>query len=292
MSRTTTTERNRQTAGPTRPQDAEDLVGEVRNRYGKIAEGAGSCCGPAAEAAADAAADSVRLGYSQAELAGVPEGADLGLGCGAPIPLLAPAPGETVLDLGSGAGLDALLAARAVGPEGRVIGVDMTPEMLARARANAERAGVGWAEFREGRLEALPVEDGSVDAVTSNCVINLVPDKARVFAEIARVLRPGGRAVVADIVLDGELPAAVERDLLAYVGCVAGALEREAYFGAVEAAGLGAVEVLRDVDFLAAIGDDLPREVSELIERTGVRPAELAGIVRSVTFRAVKPPAS
>ncbi len=289
MSGSTTARKTRKAADANRPRDAETLVSEVRERYGRIAEGAGSCCGDSAAAAADSAADSARLGYSQADLAAVPGGADLGLGCGAPIPLLSPAPGETVLDLGSGAGLDALIAARAVGPEGKVIGVDMTPEMLARARANAERAGVGWAEFREGRLEALPVDDASVDAVTSNCVINLVPDKARVFAEIARVLRPGGRAVVADIVLDGELPQAVERDLLAYVGCVAGALEREAYFAAVEAAGLGGIEVLRDVDFLAAVGDDLPREVADLIERTGVRPADLAGVVRSVTFRAVKP---
>ncbi len=292
MSRSTTTEHPERKTSSSRPQEAEALVGEVRKRYGRIAEGAGGCCGPTAGAerfAANAAAESAHLGYSEADLAAVPEGADLGLGCGAPIPLLAPAPGETVLDLGSGGGLDALLAARAVGPEGRVIGVDMTPEMLARARANAERAGVGWAEFREGRLEALPVEDGSVDAVTSNCVINLVPDKARVFGEIARVLKPGGRAVIADIVLDGRLPEALERDLLAYVGCLAGALEREAYFAAVAAAGLGGVEVLRDVDFLAAVGEDLPGEVAELIERTGVRPADLAGIVRSVTFRAVKP---
>ncbi len=157
------------------------------------------------------------LGYGERELAAVPAEADLGLGCGAPIDHLELQPGETVLDLGSGPGLDALLAARQVGPTGRVIGVDMTPQMLERARATAARAGAAHVEFREGRLEALPVEDASVDAVTSNCVINLVPDKAAVFREIARVLRPGGRVVVADIVLERPLPEAVAKDVLRLV---------------------------------------------------------------------------
>ncbi len=286
-------DRNRETV----PDDAEQLVGKVRQRYGRIAEGQeAGCCGPAPKDAGggcgtvDAAGVVAgRIGYSAEQLAEIPEGANLGLGCGAPVGLLELAPGETVLDLGSGGGLDAFLAAKQVGADGRVIGVDMTEEMIERARGNAARAGLGQIEFRLGRLEALPVEDGSVDAVTSNCVINLVPDKAAVFREVARVLRPGGRVVISDIILDGSIPAVLEQDLLAYVGCVSGALQRESYFGHVTRAGLGDVELLRDVDYLATVGELLPVEVLALLERTEHRVEDLRGIVRSVTFRAVKP---
>jgi len=197
-----------------------------------------------------------------------------------------------VLDLGSGGGIDALLAARQVGPEGRVIGVDMTPAMLERARANAARAGAANVEFREGRLEALPVEDGSMCAVTSNCVINLVPDKARVFAEVARVLRPGGRLVVSDIVLDGPLPESVASDVFAYVGCVSGAMERRPYFALLADAGLTEIEVLRDVDYLAASSQTEPAWLAELVARTKVDLAEVSGRVRSITYRARKPAAA
>ena len=266
----------------------EDVVGEVKARYGEIAETSASCCGPTASSCGGGAM-SQHIGYGPEELAAVPEDANLGLGCGAPIGFLAPRPGETVLDLGSGPGLDAFLAARAVGPEGRVIGVDMTPRMLERARAAAGRAGVGNVEFREGRLEALPVDDSSVDAVTSNCVINLVPDKAAVFAEVARVLKPGGRMVVSDIVLDGPLPDSVARDLASWVGCVAGALEAREYVRLVEAAGLGSVEILRDVDHGAVMEAATPDEVEGLLERTGAGREEIAGRVRSITLRAVRP---
>jgi SAM-dependent methyltransferase len=219
----------------------------------------------------------------------VPEGADLGLGCGAPIGLLELKPGETVLDLGSGAGIDAFLAAKEVGPSGRVVGVDMTPQMLDRARRNATTMGHENVEFREGRLEALPVESATVDAVTSNCVINLVPDKAAVFAEVARVLKPGGRMVVADIVLDAPLPEAVVNDLAAWIGCIAGALRRDEYVALVEAAGLMSVEILSDVDQGAAMEAAAPDQVRELLERTGARRDDLLGRVRSCTFRAFKP---
>ena len=272
-------------------QEARELVEKVKERYGRIAEGETSgCCGPQASGcSAPESALAMGIGYSEKELAKVPQEANLGLGCGAPLGFLAPKAGETVLDLGSGAGLDVFLAAPRVGPTGRVIGVDMTPAMLARARANAARMGEGNVEFREGRLEALPVEDGTVDAVTSNCVINLVPDKAAVFREIARVLKPGGRLVISDILLDGPLPEAIRKDLLAYVGCVAGAMRREEYFALLGAAGLGEVEVLRDVDYLATLVEAAPEEVRELEKRTGVRREEVLGRVRSVTFRAVKP---
>ena len=241
------------------------MIEQVKERYGAIAEGKlDGCCGTGPTSAA------VAVGYDAETLASLPEGANLGLGCGAPIESLALRPGETVLDLGSGAGVDVFLASRLVGPGGRVIGVDMTPAMVAKARANAERGGFRNVSFLEGRLESLPVEDGSVDAATSNCVINLVPDKRVVFRELARVLRPGGRAVLSDIVLSGALPEAVAKDVDAYVGCIAGAAIREEYLAMVREAGF-AVEVLRDIDYLAAAGGGFGE-----------------GQVRSITLRLTK----
>ena len=275
----------------TEKERSERVVEQVRERYGQIAEGkSGTCCdpSPATSCCATAPSSSVRLGYKVKELSVVPDGADLGLGCGAPVQHLELQAGETVLDLGSGGGIDAFLAAKEVGPNGRVIGVDMTPAMLERARTNAAQGGYTNVEFREGRLERLPVDDASIDAVTSNCVINLVPDKAAVFREIARVLKPGGRMVVSDIVLDGRLPAAIENDVLAYVGCIAGAAPREAYFGELRAAGLGDVAILRDVDSLAQWAAAAPEAAQALADRTGVSAAEVAGKVRAVTYRARK----
>jgi ubiquinone/menaquinone biosynthesis C-methylase UbiE len=193
-----------------------------------------------------------------------------------------------VVDLGSGPGLDAFLAAKQVGPTGRVIGVDMTPEMLARARASGANAGLANVEFREGRLERLPVESGSVDAITSNCVINLVPDKAAVFVEIARVLKPGGRVVVADIVLDRPLPEAVAKDVLAWCGCVAGASDRREYLAMVEAAGLSGVELLKDEDYLDSFARLAPGEVDAMLAGWGVTLKDLERTVHSITWRAVK----
>jgi SAM-dependent methyltransferase len=271
--------------------DPEELVRRVRERYSHIAEGeVGGCCGAQTSGCATPeAALSRNIGYSETDLASVPEEANLGLGCGAPLGFLAPQPGETVLDLGSGAGLDVFLASPLVGPAGRVIGVDMTPAMLQKARRNAARMGAINVEFKEGRLEALPVADGTVDAVTSNCVINLVPDKAAVFREVARVLKPGGRIVISDVLLDGRLPEAIQNDLLAYVGCVSGAMRREEYFALVGAAGLTQVEVLRDVDYLAGLMEAAPDEVAALEKRTGVSRDQVIGRVRSVTFRAYRP---
>lgn len=274
---------------------AEELVDKVRERYGKIAEGkVGGCCEPAPASASStccggAQSVSVRLGYEGKDLSVVPDGADLGLGCGAPVRHLELKAGEAVLDLGSGGGIDVFLAARQVGPSGHVIGVDMTPAMLERARRNAEKGGYRNVEFREGRLERLPVEDASIDAVTSNCVINLVPDKPAVFREIARVLKPGGRMVISDVVLDGRLPEAVEKDVLAYVGCIAGAAPREVYFEQLRAAGLGEVEVLGEVDSLEQWTAAAPEEARALAARTGVKPEDVLGKVRSVTYRARKP---
>jgi len=180
----------------TLPSDPTRIVEKVRERYGRIATGEeAGCCGPAAgSTCGDPTTEAAsRIGYQDRDLESMSEGANLGLGCGAPVGVLNLKAGETVLDLGSGAGFDAFLASRQVGDTGRVIGVDMTLEMIEKARANAAEGGFTRVEFRQGRLESLPVEDASVDAVTSNCVINLVPDKSAVFREVARVLRPGGR---------------------------------------------------------------------------------------------------
>ena len=272
------------------PDDASGIVQTVKERYGAIAESASSgCCGPQISCCGPSQSKiATELGYTPTDLGLIPEGANLGLGCGAPTASLELQPGETVLDLGSGAGIDAILAARAVGPEGRVIGVDMTPQMLASARENAAAAGLTHVEFREGRLEALPVDDGSVDAVTSNCVINLVPDKGAVFREISRVLKPGGRMVISDVVLDGALPDAVTSNVLAYVGCVAGALQRDQYFSLLRDAGLGEVEILKDVDFVELVGDSLPAELQEIAAASGITAEDVRGLVRSVTYRAVR----
>jgi DNA-binding MarR family transcriptional regulator/SAM-dependent methyltransferase len=282
------TEKKTQT--DTQSADAELAVKNVRERYGAFATAATSCCGPAQPTSCCGSAGDVAtsLGYDSVDLELLPDGANLGLGCGAPLEHLELKTGETVVDLGSGAGIDALIAARKVGPEGSVIGVDMTPEMLAAARKNAEAAGAEQVDFRQGRLEDLPVDDASVDAVTSNCVINLVPDKSLVFNEIARVLRPGGRLVVSDIVLDGELPEAIRDNVLAYVGCVAGAERREKYFELLRDAGLGEVEVIKDVDFLDMTEKASPAGVVSIIEEEGIDRDDVAGIVRSVTYRARK----
>jgi len=212
-------------------KDGQAVRETVRRGYARIAERGGSCCGPKRQSSCCGSSRpdrlARRLGYSEGELAALPEGANLGLSCGNPAALAALRPGEVVLDLGSGGGFDVFVAAQQVGKKGRVIGVDMTPEMVGKARRNAaafaERTGLANVEFRLGEIEHLPVADASVDAVISNCVINLSPDKPQVWREVARVLRPGGRAAVSDLALVRPLPAAVRESAAALVGCVAGA---------------------------------------------------------------------
>ena len=234
--------------------DDKEIKEAVKAGYGLAAdrrsssccETQSSCCGSGAD---PAKAMSVLVGYDPKELAFLPEGAVLGLGCGNPVAIAGLKEGETVLDLGSGGGIDCFLAASRVGPTGHVIGVDMTPEMLELARRNASEGGFENVEFREGEIEALPVDDDSVDVIISNCVINLSPDKPKVFQEAFRVLRPGGRLMVSDIVLTGELPEEVKEDIYEYVSCIAGASMREDYLQYIKDAGFIDVEIIDETSY-------------------------------------------
>jgi SAM-dependent methyltransferase len=250
----------------------------VREGYAGIVRNASSCC-----AGASASKDAIarRIGYTEENVQAVPEGANLGLGCGNPLALAGVRPGETVLDLGSGAGFDALLAAQSVGPTGQVIGVDMTGEMIARAEENTQRMGVQNVEFRLGYIEALPVEDASVDVVISNCVINLSPQKAKVFQEAFRVLRPKGRLAISDLVLKAPLPPKLLRSTEAYVGCVAGAMLRGDYLAAIEAAGFSTVEVVAENGFGGIIDLQAP-EIQAALAKDGLTTQEAERIMESV----------
>jgi ubiquinone/menaquinone biosynthesis C-methylase UbiE len=203
------------------------------------------------------------VGYSDADLAAVPEGANLGLGCGNPLAFSALKEGDVVLDLGSGAGFDSFLAARKVGKTGRVIGVDMTPEMIAKARTNAKAGGYDNVEFVLGDIEALPLPDNSVDVAISNCVINLVPDKEKVFQELNRVLRPGGWFMISDLVLLKELPEEVRTSVEAYVGCVAGAILKDQYLAIIRGAGFEDVRVVDESYAVVDLDDPEVRQVAE-----------------------------
>lgn len=216
----------------------------VRRGYAKAAKQTCSCCG-----GADPREISRNIGYSENELSSVPEGANLGLGCGNPVALASLKNGETVLDLGSGAGLDCFLAASKVGDNGKVIGVDMTPEMLDKARENARKSERKNVEFRLGEIENLPVADNSVDAVISNCVINLSANKKRVFEEAFRVLKPDGRLMVSDIVLLAELPEAIKKSVRAYVGCLAGAIMKNEYLQIIRETGFRDVRIIEESHF-------------------------------------------
>jgi len=265
-------------------QKNDEIRSAVRDNYGKVAAsgsaGCGcspsSCCGTPGEVrAADV---SLGLGYSGEDVTAVPEGANMGLGCGNPQAIASLQPGETVLDLGSGGGFDCFLAARAVGDRGHVIGVDMTPEMITKSRRNAEKAGVENVDFRLGELENLPVADGIVDVIISNCVINLSPEKEKVFSEAFRVLKPGGRLAISDVVATAEMPDDVKKDMAMYTGCITGASYIPEHESMLQQAGFENIRIRPKDESKAFIRDWMPR-------------SKIEDYVVSATIEAVKPQA-
>jgi arsenite methyltransferase len=271
-----------------------DIRNKVREKYAQVAVGTHrSCCGdPSSCCGSGSTIQSIgeMIGYSREQMAAAPEGANLGLGCGNPVALASLRKGETVLDLGSGAGFDCFLAAKEVGDTGQVIGVDMTPEMLAKARENAAKGGYRNVEFRLGEIEHLPVADASIDVILSNCVINLSPDKPQVFAEAFRVLRPGGRLTVSDVVLLKPLPPGLANSVAAYVGCLAGASLKEDYLGMLSQAGFADVQVVGESPFDIGdmANDPMVRAILEEAELSPEAAREAGRSVVSLKVVAVK----
>jgi arsenite methyltransferase len=271
----------------------EEIKKFVRDRYGRTAMQGSSCCQPASSCCGggrEIEAISKSIGYTDQDLKAVPEGANLGLGCGNPLALASLRGGETVLDLGSGAGFDCFLAARQVGKSGKVIGVDMTPEMLDKARGNAEKGDFRNVEFRLGEIENLPVADNQVDIVISNCVINLSPAKEKVFQEAFRVLKPGGRLMVSDIVLKKDLPEEIKNSVAAYTACVAGAVRKEKYLGSIQAAGFQETKVLEETDYPLEIAASDPT-AKAVVDALGsaAKARDLATSITSIKVHAKKP---
>ena len=257
----------------------------VREHYAERIKSNASCCGPSSS---DCCSPDSSL-YPADLLSTLPEGeSTVSYGCGDPITLAALQPGQTVLDLGSGAGLDCFFAAKKVGETGHVIGVDMTPEMIERATSSAKRLNIQNVEFRQGYLEDLPVESDTVDVIISNCVINLAPDKSKVFAEAFRVLRPGGKLAVSDIVTDGPLPEAVKKSLSAWAGCVAGAVEATDYIGMMEAVGFSAISIV-PVFFEKETIDSAITEMGNAIELKTISRDDVYKAVYSAKITAYKP---
>jgi arsenite methyltransferase len=242
----------------------------VKKSYSKfIAEGSscgcsgGSCCSPAKTAEEMSAS----VGYGKDDMSAVPDGANLGFGCGNPVAIASLKEGETVLDLGSGAGFDAFLAAQKVGPNGKVIGVDMTPDMIKKAVSNSGKGCYKNVEFRLGEIESLPVEDSSVDVIISNCVINLSPDKGKVFREAFRVLKPGGRIMVSDIVLKKELPDEIKNSPEAYAACISGACLKEEYLDLIRSAGFSDISISKETAYDAGGSSDFISSISVSAEK-------------------------
>lgn len=261
---------------------ATDIRDAVRDRYRQSAVEGASRCGPTC----CGSSESKRFGYSMEELAAIPTEADLALGCGNPTAIAGITEGETVLDLGSGGGIDCFLAAKRVGPNGRVIGVDMTPEMISRARQAASQGGYDNVEFRLGEIENIPVADNQVDLVISNCVVNLSPDKGRVFAEAYRVLKPGGRLSISDPVVDGELPESARASMPLLTGCISGALTKPQLFDLLASAGFknAAIEldkIYAKEEHMAALAREAGVVVDDL--------QAIASVMRSITYTARKP---
>jgi SAM-dependent methyltransferase len=251
-------------------ETAENLKEIVREKYGQMAREGGSCCGPTSccgPGASDKETPFIRINEDYSGLDGYVKDADLGLGCGIPLDAADLRPGQTVVDLGSGAGNDAFIARRLVGDAGKVIGVDMTPDMIKKARENAAKAGYPNVEFRLGELEALPVGGGSADRVISNCVLNLVPDKAQAFREMHRILKPGGKFGISDVVLEGNFPEELRAAAELYVGCVSGAMHKEEYLEGLRGIGFEDIRILTEktlelpADLLAAYLSEAQRKL-------------------------------
>lgn len=260
-------------------ESSEAIREMVREGYTRVAERTGACCG-----GASAHADEVgrKIGYSETDLASVPDGANLGVGCGNPTAIDALSEGEVVVDLGSGAGMDAFIAARQVGPSGRVIGIDMTDAMLTKARENARKGGYTNVEFRKGTIEELPLEDESVDVILSNCVINLSPEKHKVYGEAYRVLKPGGRVMVSDLVLERPLPEEIQDSVQAYVGCIGGASLRSEYLKTIERAGFSEVRIQSEASFAQVVSPDDP-QVRDAMSKLGVTFEQVQDFLQTVT---------
>ncbi len=272
----------------------EEIKKEVRKAYGVTASGRSACCsGADACCGSGVKANDIGrcIGYTESDMEGVPPGANLGLGCGNPIALASLQSGETVLDLGSGAGFDCFLAAKRVGEAGKVIGVDMTTEMVEKARENASNGGYANVEFRLGEIEDLPVVDGSVDVVISNCVINLVPNKKRAFSEAYRVLKPGGRLMISDLILLQELPEVIRESVQSYVGCLSGAILKDEYLRAIREAGFRDVGIIEEVPFPVELmaSDVTAQAAKESLSVIGVDVKRVSSSVASIRVRAVKP---
>lgn len=268
----------------------------VRERYARVVRQEKSCCANkkskalCCDGTQNARDISKNIGYTDEDMKNVPEGANLGLGCGNPVALASLKEGETVVDLGSGAGFDCFLAANKVGPQGRAIGVDMTPEMLERARENAHNGGYHNVEFRLGEIENLPLADSSVDVVISNCVINLAPDKKRVFKEAYRVLKSGGRLMVSDIVLNKALPEKIKNSIEAYVGCVAGASLEPEYLKAIESAGFRDIKIAGEsvFDMNDVISSPEAQAIAKDLKLNKEKAREYAEAVKSIKVSAIK----
>ena len=271
-----------------RPENPDEVRELVKEGYARVATERASSCSGGAESYAEEV--SRKIGYSEEQLAIAPQASNLGVGCGNPTAIDSLRPGEVVVDLGSGAGLDSFLASAQVGPSGRVIGIDMTDAMLETARENAREGGYTNVEFRKGYIEDLSLEDESVDVILSNCVINLSPEKPKVFREAYRVLRPGGRLMVSDVVLEHALPPEVLRSADAYLGCVGGASVRAEYLDTIAKAGFREVRVEREAVFKDAFSREDPL-VQEAMERLGVtweQIQDLLGAVTSLSILALK----
>ncbi|MCW4030794.1 MAG: arsenite methyltransferase [Candidatus Bathyarchaeota archaeon] len=237
----------------------------VKKSYGKIAqtgEASRPCCG--CGCGPSCTDTSLLIGYSKNELSNIPAASNMGLGCGNPTALASLKQGETVLDLGSGGGIDAFLAAKKVGEAGRVIGVDMTKEMIQKARLTAQKNGYKNVEFRLGEIEDLPVDDNSIDVIISNCVINLSPNKKKVFQEAYRVLKPNGRMLISDIVTEGELPEQIQKSISAWAGCVAGAQERKQYLKTIGDSGFKEINIVSESTFTVDISKELKGKITSV----------------------------